>query len=143
MDKVLINKILIIGIILLFFFFGIYLLTSSGLYDDKPASYTVTLMEKALYEDWTTAKAVNATTPSGNITSDDYGTKTINGIKVYYMTYTERYMVDYDDDFHYKVTGTLFFKKDGEWQHITWTDAKGNPNKATIEKEISDKINSI
>jgi phage-related protein len=99
-------------------------------------------MEKALYEDWTTAKAVNATTPSGNITSDDYGTKTINGIKVYYMTYTDS-VTWADDSVHEIVKGNVFFKKNGEWQHITWTDPKGNPNKAMIDKEIADKINNI
>lgn len=142
MDKVLINKILILGIILLFFFFGIYLIANSGLYDDKPARYSVTVMEKSLYSDWSTEKAIAATTPSKNITSTDHGTKTINGIKVYYMIYND-YVTYEDDSEHSNVKGTLFFKKDGAWQHITWTDAKGNPNKETIDKEIIDKINTI
>jgi len=64
-----------------------------------------------------------------------YGTKDINGIKVYYDVY--------NDTEENRVNGETYFEKNGKWYMITWQDIKGNPNKAVIDTEIEDKINSI
>ena len=65
----------------------------------------------------------------------DYGTKTIDGIKVYYDVY--------NDTTENHVNGETYFKKNGKWYLISWQDVSGNPNKAAIDSEIADKIKSI
>ncbi|OEC87894.1 MULTISPECIES: hypothetical protein [Methanobacterium] len=64
-----------------------------------------------------------------------YGTKTINGIKVYYDVYNDT------EENH--VNGETYFEKNGKWYMITWQDIEGNPNKSLIDSEISDKIKNI
>jgi hypothetical protein len=64
-----------------------------------------------------------------------YGTKTINGIKVYYDIYKDT------EENH--VNGETYFKKNNKWYMITWQDIEGNPNKAAIDSEIADKIKNI
>jgi len=65
----------------------------------------------------------------------DYGTKTINGITAYYNVYK--------DTVDNSVNGDLVFKKNNSWYLINWKDISRNPNKEAINKEISNKINSI
>ena len=66
----------------------------------------------------------------------NYGQKSIDGINVYYTTYS-----NFNDNT--SLQGELYFKKNGKWYSIYWDDISGNPNKNSIENEISDKINSI
>jgi len=102
--------------------------------------YSVNFSNATELATFTDAKALNRVKPSSddaqlgfNVT--DYGTKTINGIKVYYNIYT--------DSTDNSVNGDLYFNKNNAWHLITWKDVSGNPNKAAIDNEISDKINSI
>jgi hypothetical protein len=64
-----------------------------------------------------------------------YGTKTINGIKVYYDVYNDTTLNT--------VNGESYFEKNGKWYLISWSDISGNPNKAAIDSEISDKIKNM
>ncbi len=66
----------------------------------------------------------------------NYGTKTINGINVYYNVYT-------DLNNNNTINGELYFNKNGKWYMILWSDIPGNPNKKDIENEISNKIKAI
>jgi ATP-dependent exoDNAse (exonuclease V) beta subunit len=102
--------------------------------------YNVTFSNAGVLETFNEEKALDAIKPNKddaelgfNVT--DHGSKTIKNITVYYNVYT-----DSSDN---SVNGDLYFNKNNKWYLITWKDIKGNPNKAAIDKEIADKINSI
>jgi hypothetical protein len=102
--------------------------------------YAVLIQNSTDLSNFTDSDAASAVEPSSNdaqmgINVTDHGTKTINGIKVYYDAYT-----DSSDN---STNGDLYFKKGNTWHLITWKDVQGNPNKAAIENEIEAKINSI
>lgn len=68
----------------------------------------------------------------------DSGTKTIEGIKVYYNKYNyrdENGMVE-------AVEGRIIFNKDGQWYVIMWSDRPLQPNQEAMEKEIAFYINN-
>lgn len=130
------KKILLIVTLLLLAIVSISGCTSS----DTTKQYNITVNNAGDLATFTDVKALDSVKPSSddaqlgfNVT--DYGTKTINGIKVYYNVYT-----DSDDN---SVNGDLYFKKGNSWHSLIWKDVSGNPNKAAIDNEINDKINSI
>lgn len=63
----------------------------------------------------------------------DSGTKTMEGINVYYNKYQS---LD-EDGLVEAVEGIIIFKKDGRWYKITWKDRPLEPNQKDVEKEIS------
>ena len=63
----------------------------------------------------------------------DYGTKTVQGVTVYYTKYIDLVKNN-------TVRGNLYFKKNGKWYNIGWTDKPGNLNSAKIDKEIDKMI---
>lgn len=104
--------------------------------------YQVIVMEDSIYSDFNEAKAISATTHNEKEVTNgtrylSHGIKTIDGVKVYYDTYTD--LSSYDP-----LHGNLFFKKNGSWHSIDWSDSNvNNSHKAAIDSEISDKIKNI
>ena len=70
---------------------------------------------------------------SGYYSVIDYGTKTVQGVTVYYTKY-----IDLENN--NTVRGNLYFKKNGKWYNVGWKDKPGNTNGAKIDREISRMI---
>lgn len=68
----------------------------------------------------------------------DSGTKTIEGITVYYNKFN---YFDVDGSFE-AVEGTILFNKDGQWYRINWSDRPLQANQEALEKEIAFYINN-
>ena len=131
---------IILALIFIPYFFA--MASNSGTNENQSKGYQIIVMEDSLYSDFTMAKAISATTHNENEVINgtrylSHGIKTIDGIKVYYDTYTD--LSSYDP-----LHGTLFFKKNNSWHCIHWSDSDvNNSHKSAIDKEISDKINNI
>lgn len=70
----------------------------------------------------------------GTYTNIKNGTKTLNGYKVYYKSFTK-----VNGDFQEK----FFFEKNGTWYLVTIDDQPGNPNKSIIDSEIKYYMNKL
>jgi hypothetical protein len=113
----------------------------SGCTDSNSQSYNVTFMNATDLNNFNDAKALDAVKPNSDDNQlgfkvIDYGNKTVNGVNVYYNSYT-------DDNKPDILIGDVYFQKNNKWYMIEWNDSTGNPNKNAIDNEISNKINSI
>lgn len=108
--------------------------------DTVTAAYYIKINNATDLATFTKDKAIDAVSPKSDdasmgITVTDHGTKTIEGITVYYSVYT-----DSSDN---SVNGDIYFEKNGKWHLLTWKDKTGNPNKTTIDNDVADKVKNI
>lgn len=92
------------------------------------------LIEPATVDNVLTKIEPNSEDTEKGHTNIQTGTKTINGVTVYYKSFTRENGV---------LEGMLYFEKNGKWYKIEWNDESGNPNKSKIDSEITYYINKV
>lgn len=122
--------------------FLVAVLAASGCTSSK--DYNITVQNATYSGSFSEQEAIETTQPlssdAGAYNITDYGTKTVNGIKLYYISYT-----DYTKTYSSKIIsgGDVYFQKNNNWYYIHWNDKLGNPNKNSIDSEIANKIKNI